>query len=176
MLEERRQRAPRMLAQPAQPCSSFLQCYLCTSQESQIPRRSYPKPAWKQHVLPPGTIVVQCEPWLSATWAARPCSRAPVLIHLSPPAPCLLQLCPASTAMLTFTKVFLDHLLRAAGCPPARAPQHAGQWLRFTAGKPRCTQTFSKYALTRRNTIHGSPRSQEPAMRPAPNLGAMNSL
>ena len=59
---------------------------------------------------------------------------------------------------------------------PARPPQHAGRWLRFTVGKPRCTQTFSKYALTRRNTIHGSPRSQKPAMRPVPNLGAMNSL
>lgn len=77
--------------------------------------------------------------------------------------------------MLTFATVFLDPLLCAAGCP-AQPPQRAGQWLRFTVGTPRCTQTFSKYALTHRNTIHGSPRSKEPAMRPAPNLGAMNPL
>lgn len=165
-----------MLAQPAHPCSSFLQCFLCRSQELQIPRRSYPKTSLEtaraatRHDRSPVRALALS--YVGCTSLLKGSGANPSLS----PAPCLLQLCPASTVMLTFTKVFLDHLLRAAGCPPARPPQHAGRWLRFTAGKPRCTQTFSKYALTRRNTIHGSPRSQKPAMRPAPNLGAMNSL
>jgi len=164
-----------MLVQPAHPCSSFLQRYRCRSRELQIPHRSCPKPAWKRHTLPAGTVAVQRQPWLPATWAARPCPRAAVLIHPPAPAPRLLHLCPTGTVMLTFTQVFLDPLLRATGCP-ARPAQHAGRRLRLTAGKPGRTQTFSKHALTHGNTIPGSPRGQKPAMRPAPHLGAMNSL
>lgn len=150
-----RWQALRMLLHPAHPCSSFLQHYLCRTREVQIPHCFYPKPAWKWHVPSPGAVTARCEPQRQ--------TQAPLFL-----APCLLQLGPTSVVMLTFTQGFLDPFLRAAACP--------ARWSRSTVGKPRGTQTFSKYALTHRNPIPGSPRGREPAMRPAPNLGAMNSL
>lgn len=131
-----------------------------------------PKTSLKIALLSPGMATARCEPWLPARWAA-PGPPA------SPPAPRLLQRCPGSTMLLTFTELFLDPLppgMISARCPPAWPPQRAGRRPRSAAGKPRRTQTFRKYALTRRNTIQGSLRGREPAMRAAPDLGAMNSL